>query len=158
MWEYAAIIFIIAIVGYLVLQPLLRPKGLESHSSERLAIKEETLKKSKEDVYAAIKEMDMDFGMGKISEEDYQDLKSRYKSKALHILKELDGVERGEDVDAVIEGEVRQLRRKTETESESANGKESEGQINFCPECGKRVAPKDNFCKGCGKKLREGLR
>lgn len=158
MWEYAAIIFIIAVVGYGVLHPLLRPKGLESHSSESLAMKEEALEKSKEDVYAAIKEMDMDFGMGKISEEDYQDLKSRYKSKALRILKELDGVERGEDVDAAIEGEVRQLRRKRETKPEGAHGKEPEGRINFCSECGHRVAPKDNFCKSCGNKLRESLR
>jgi hypothetical protein len=28
------------------------------------------------------------------------------------------------------------------------------GTINFCPQCGRRVAPDDRFCAGCGKQLR----
>jgi hypothetical protein len=153
MWEYAAIIFILGVAGYWILQPLLTPKGLESGSPQSRAVKDKALEKSKEDVYAAIKEMEMDFGMGKISEEDYQDLKSRYKSKALHILKELDGVEGGEDVDAAIEREVRQLRMEKEPESEKRHEKETALQLNFCPQCGKKVGPSDNFCHGCGMKF-----
>lgn len=153
MWEYAAIIFILAVVGYWILQPLLRPKGLESGSPQSRAIKEMALKKSKEDVYAAIKEMEMDFGMGKISEEDYQDLKSRYKSKALHFLKELDGVERGEDVDAAVEREIQQLRKEKESDKKRGDGKETAWQVNFCPQCGRKADPGDNFCHGCGMRL-----
>ncbi|HHS97850.1 MAG TPA: zinc ribbon domain-containing protein [Chloroflexi bacterium] len=30
----------------------------------------------------------------------------------------------------------------------------SEGPVNFCPQCGRRVGPDDRFCAGCGTPLR----
>jgi hypothetical protein len=110
--------------------------------------REKALQQRKEEVYAAIKEMDFDLEMGKISEDDYQELKSQYKAKALEILKELDTVDGGEDIDAAIERDVQRLRKKKRT-----GGKETGRQINFCPHCGEKVASKNNFCQGCGMRL-----
>jgi hypothetical protein len=28
--------------------------------------------------------------------------------------------------------------------------------VNFCPQCGRQVAPDDRFCSGCGTRLRGG--
>ena len=58
----------------------------------------------------ANKEMDFDFEMGKISEEDNQELKSEYKAKAVEILKRLDTVDGKDNINAAIEKEVQQLR------------------------------------------------
>lgn len=148
MWEYAVILLILVIVGYWIFHPLFRPKPIEGLSPQMREDREKALQQRKEDVYAAIKEMDFDFEMGKISEEDYRELKSQYKAKALEILKELDTVDGGEDIDAAIERDVHRLRKK-----KRKGGKETVRQINFCPHCGRKVAPKNNFCQGCGMKL-----
>ncbi len=148
MWEYTVILLILVIVGYWIFHPLFRPKPIEGLSPQKREDKGKALQQRKEDVYAAIKEMDFDFEMGKISEEDYRELKSQYKAKALEILKELDTVDGGEDIDAAIERDVHRLRKK-----KRKGGKETVRQINFCPHCGKKVAPKNNFCQGCGMRL-----
>jgi hypothetical protein len=148
MWEYTVILLILVVVGYWIFHPLFRPKPIEGLSPHRREDREKALRQRKEDVYAAIKEMDFDFEMGKMSEEDYLELKSQYKAKALEILKELDTVDGGEDIDAAIERDVQRLREK-----KRKGGKETVRQINFCPHCGRKVAPKNNFCQGCGMKL-----
>ncbi len=148
MWEYTVILLILVIVGYWIFHPLFRPKPIESLSPYRREDRGKALRQRKEDVYAAIKEMDFDFEMEKVSEDDYQELKSQYKAKALEILKELDTVDGGEDIDAAIERDVHRLRKK-----KRKGGKETGRQINFCPHCGRKVAPKNNFCQGCGMKL-----
>ena len=148
MWEYAVILLILVIVGYWVFHPLFRPRRIEAYSTQMREDREKALQQKKEEVYAAIKEMDFDLEMGKISEDDYQELKSQYKAKALEILKEFDNVDGGEDIDAAIERDVHRLRKK-----KRKGGKETVRQINFCPHCGKKVAPKNNFCQGCGMKL-----
>jgi rRNA maturation endonuclease Nob1 len=155
MWEYAVIFFILAVVGYLIFHPLLRPRVLAGLTPPSKEIQEKLLEKQKEDVYAAIKEMDFDFGMGKISEQDYQELRDEYKSKAVDILKELDTEDRGDDLDAAIELEVQQLRKQIGIKEEQS-ARETSEQINFCPKCGGKVDPNDNFCRGCGMKLAFG--
>jgi uncharacterized membrane protein YvbJ len=153
MFEYVIILCILVVVGYLIFQPLLRGRDTESLSSQSRDIKGKELEKKKEDVYAAIKEMDFDFGMGKISEEDYQELKSQYKAKAIEILKEADTAVKEDDTDAEIEKEVQRLRKEKAPEAKKGDKKETGVQINFCPHCGTKVAEDHKFCRGCGKSL-----
>ncbi len=153
MFEYVVILCILVVVGYLIFQPLLRQRDTESISSQSREIKGMELEKQKEDVYAAIKEMDFDFGMGKISEEDYQELRSQYKAKALEIMKEADRVDKKDDMDAAIEREVQRLREKKAPKKKKEDKKETGVQINFCPHCGTKVGQSHKFCKGCGKSL-----
>lgn len=153
MFEYVVILCILVVVGYLIFQPLLRQRDTGSLSSQSREIKGMELEKQKEDVYAAIKEMDFDFGMGKISEEDYQELRSQYKAKALEIMKEADRVDKKDDTDAAIEREVQRLREKKAPKKKKGDKKETGVQINFCPHCGTKVGQSHKFCKGCGKSL-----
>ncbi len=44
----------------------------------------------KEQTYAAIKELDFDYQMDKLSEEDYQELSEQYKQKAVAVLQQID--------------------------------------------------------------------
>lgn len=153
MFEYVVILCILVVVGYLIFQPLLRQRDTESLSSQTREIKGKELQKQKEDVYAVIKEMEFDFGMGKISEEDYQELRSQYKTKALDILKEFDAVDKRDDTDAEIEREVQRLRKKKAPKKKKGDEKETGVQINFCPHCGTKIAQDHKFCRGCGKSL-----
>jgi hypothetical protein len=44
----------------------------------------------KESAYAAIKELDFDYRMGKLSDEDYKALRTQYEQQAISLLKQLD--------------------------------------------------------------------
>ncbi len=153
MWEYGAMLGILAVTGYWVFRPLFRPESLESVSPKKRENRQESLQRRKEDVYEAIKEMDFDYGMGKISEDDYNELKSQYKAKAVEIIKDLDGVGGGDDVDKAIEREIQELRKKKPSKRKGGKEKGAGLKINFCPQCGRKVAPNDNFCQACGVKL-----
>lgn len=48
------------------------------------------LNQQKELAYAAIKELDFDYNMGKLSEEDYNELKRQYKLEAVSVLQRID--------------------------------------------------------------------
>jgi hypothetical protein len=46
----------------------------------------------KDVAYATLKDLDFDFKTGKLSEEDYQELKTRYRNEALNILEKIDNI------------------------------------------------------------------
>jgi len=92
--------------------------------------------------YAMLKELESDYQSGTLSEEDYRKLESRFKSKAVSILKELDDLQEerplSEDVEDDIEKQVSGLRQR---------------KGSFCPRCGARQTPDARFCPDCGGRL-----
>ena len=48
------------------------------------------LLQQKEVIYTAIKELDFDYHMGKLSQEDYQNLRANYQQQAVDLLKHLE--------------------------------------------------------------------
>jgi len=67
------------------------------------------------------------------------------------------------DMDRVVEAWVARARGgeknngRTETRGEHPGSADAEAApINFCPQCGRRVAADDRFCSGCGDRLRGG--
>jgi competence protein ComGC len=98
----------------------------------------------KEVVYTSIKDLDFDYRTGKLSEDDYKELKERYELEALHILKDIDDSEKGKTIAA--DTATRQVAR------ESAEPIDDKDFI-FCPKCGTKAKIGDNFCFKCGSKL-----
>jgi hypothetical protein len=99
--------------------------------------------------YTAIKDLDFDREMGKLSDADYSSMRSKLETKAVAVLRELDALKgsgtRTRDIgsgDEVIEREVQRLRR-----SAPATGAK-------CPKCGTAHAAGDAFCAKCGTTLR----
>ncbi len=91
--------------------------------------------------YSMLKELEFDFQSGILTEEDYQDLEVRYKRKAISILRNIDDLESGAEVEDEIEKQVRELRR---------------GKGRFCSQCGTEYQEDDRFCSRCGVNLSPG--
>jgi hypothetical protein len=103
----------------------------------------------------AIKDLDFDFQTGKLSEEDYRELRGRYAAKAVSVLQELDRrAGPTPELEEEIEQEVRQLRQKGEERrrKQEAGGRRGEKELS-CPRCGRAYQAGDRFCAGCGAAL-----
>ncbi len=99
------------------------------------------LHSERDTTYYMLKELEFDFQSGALTEEDYRDMEASYRKKAISILKDIDSLEKGADVDKEIEKQVLELRQ-------------SKGQ--FCPQCGAKVQEGDRFCSSCGVTLPQG--
>lgn len=120
----------------------------------------------KESLYTALKEVDFDYELGKLSKEDYEELQKKYKLEAASILKEIDDIRiraTSIDLDEEAEKEIRILRETIltndeEIEKEILNARKSnvKDKANLiCSDCGKEFESDDKFCSSCGKKLNE---
>ncbi len=54
--------------------------------------KQRELLRQKESAYTAIKELDFDYRMGKLSAEDHKALRAKYEQQAISFLKQLDAL------------------------------------------------------------------
>ncbi len=96
--------------------------------------------------YSAIKDLEFDHAMGKLSDADYKTLRVKYETKAVAILQELDSMNESRKVSGdAIEREVGEIRRA------AANGSMK------CPRCGTAHMAGDVFCAKCGTSLK-GIR
>jgi len=93
----------------------------------------------KESIYSAIKEIEFDYQMGKLSEEDFKALRQQYKEEAVNLLKKID-----------------QLQSKPGKASGQKKGTpKAQTSPNYCWVCGTAVTESDKFCANCGTKIRE---
>ncbi len=74
----------------------------------------ETLTAEKEEVYGSLKDIEMEYRMGKLSREDYVELHAAYRRKALGLLRAIDQRSPAA-LDARIEEEVAAYRRRLTT-------------------------------------------
>ncbi len=132
-----AIIFLLltAAVSYFVAAPILQSRRqlLKLDSNH----KANDLLERKEAIYAAIKDIEFDYQMGKLSEEDFQALRQQYKDEAVGLLKKID-----------------QIQHKADKSKNASAGKKSEqASPKFCWSCGAAVTRGDKFCANCGSAL-----
>jgi hypothetical protein len=86
---YVAGLLLVATVAWLVASPLLG--GARTEAAPPAAdVERYRLEKEKELAYAAIKEAEFDFQMGKLSEADYHLLREKYEGRALAALAALE--------------------------------------------------------------------
>jgi len=103
------------------------------------------LQEEKESAYNALKEAEFDYETGKLSDEDYEAIKKKYRAKAVEALEKLEKYQgKSGSSAAATSGTV----------PESIEGGLSpEGKANFCTACGNKLAEGAKFCPGCGQKL-----
>ena len=120
-------------------------------------------------VINSLQELDFDYKLGKIPEEDYPAQRASLLQTGADILRKIDTIApepaSAQDVDARIEKAIAARRAdasvaKPEVSDDdivsmvSARRKgRREKSSGFCPKCGKPVMVSDRFCPSCGKSL-----
>ncbi len=122
-----------------IIYPLFRQRLPQEGLAEDEKLQE--LRSKRDTTYSMLKEMEFDLQSGILTEEDYRDLEARYKRKAISILRGIDDLKAGTNMEDEIEKRVLELRR-------------SKGR--FCPQCGTRYQEGARFCSRCGTSLGQG--
>lgn len=102
-WITMALISLAAVA--FIIYPLLKGENSiaeETRVDDRLG----DIALGKESVYASLKEVEFDYQTGKLSRQDYQELRSDLESMALSLLKKADRVKEGKDRSRTIEEEI----------------------------------------------------
>ena len=87
--EFAIAAFALAlVVGFVVGRPLLRGPDVDRREDERRA----GLEAAKEAKYREIRDAELDFRMGKLTEADYRTTDRELRAQAIEILRELDAL------------------------------------------------------------------
>ena len=146
-----------ALVGY----PLLRPRRGEEGFLSTNHRGTEDLLAQRDAAYAAIKELEFEFHLGNLSQQDYDDLRARYRQRAADILRRLDAAE--QEAAAASEksdvggpsrdgGGAEEIERAVALLRQKLDG----NAPLICPACHNRVQPDDRFCGRCGAPLPGG--
>ncbi|UCZ52499.1 hypothetical protein LGQ02_16905 [Bacillus shivajii] len=80
---YITSLLIVALCGYLIIMPFLQKK----QRWQTTDIKDDLYELSKEQIFATLNELEMEYNMGKLPAEDYKHMKSQYEKLAAQKLK-----------------------------------------------------------------------
>lgn len=120
-------------------------------------------------VINSLQELDFDYKLGKIPEEDYPGQRATLLQKGADILRQIDSLAPQptsvQDADARIEQAIAVRRADASGVRAEPSDEDLEAMImarrtarkekssGFCPKCGKPVLVSDRFCPSCGKSL-----
>lgn len=142
-----------AVAAWRVLGPLVDPASVERMTAPTEPSRVRDLQREKASVLKAIKEVEMDFHMRKISEADYEEMTQRYRRRAMRLIGEL---EAGDDLRALIEHELRNRLADGEKNGAPEAGDQAAaapGPHRRCSACQAVNDADAEFCKKCGHKL-----
>ena len=167
--ELAAILFILAIlvlVAIYLYAPFMerRARRVTEEEHELSALMAE-----RDRVINSLQELDFDYKLGKIPQEDYPTQRAGLLQKGADILRRIDSMAPQnasvQDADQRIERAIAARRADAPVAMQEIGDDELEAMIAarrkgrrensscFCPKCGKPVMVSDRFCPSCGKPL-----
>jgi len=139
---------------YFVLRPILHPELPESGKEDVGGLEEgedpEDDLSPRAVALRALKEIEFDRATGKLSDADYDVLKTRYTSEALAALRAETG-ERGAGSGSFRERPA--PRSPLPAPSCPTHGPRPESDAQFCSDCGRRLATAPGYCARCGTAL-----
>jgi len=110
---FAALVVIGGVI--FVLQPLLSRKKYRFEPEDAFGLGDvqqlNYLNAKKVTILENIKELDFDFEMGKLSDEDYSTLRNDYLKDAQNVVSAIEKLKIREEIEELIESEVRDRRR-----------------------------------------------
>ena len=148
------VVLFILLIGscYWIMQPLLQREVRQNGFSPKPEDVLKELKNKKDGAYAAIRELEFDLSMGKLTEEDFQILKRQYTLEAVAYMKEMDKLE--------LSPATFSKRVNTAPEEENElealairNRKPAKRKHIYCTSCGAKAAVESRFCSACGSNL-----
>ena len=150
MIEFFVVVMAFTAIG-VVAWPLVRKKG----DGKEPALVEDTelgeLLAQKDAALLAISELEADYEMRNLSQDDYVELRKKYEEQAMALLKSVDElrskrvIDAANDIDEEIEVLVTRMR--------GARDGRKIVSGNTCPKCEAPVLPDAAFCSGCGTAL-----
>ncbi len=168
---------LLILVAFFVAQPLLNRQRAAIRPSADTRQRTASLRAERAQVIQSLQELDFDYSLGKMPDEDYPGQRNSLLMQGVEVLQKLDALhpqpsaQNGKDQ---IE-EALAARRKTLSESpaeafvreqneelealiaarrRARNGSAPrEKSIGFCPKCGKSIQKSDRFCPKCGTEL-----
>lgn len=149
---------VLILVGVFLYAPFLKGYGRRVTQEEHEL---SALLAERDRVLSSLQELDFDFKLGKIPEEEYPVQRASLLQKGADILRKMD------DVTAKVETQRAELKTAKKSAGKkkisdnaleamiSARHRERKNKFDgFCPECGKPVVATDRFCPSCGKALK----
>jgi hypothetical protein len=167
--ELTAIFFSLAVlilVGMYLYAPFMerRARRVTEEEHELSALMAE-----RDRVINSLQELDFDFKLGKIPEDDYPVQRAGLLQKGADILRKIDSLApqtaSAQDTEARLERAIAARRADASTAKPEVSDDDVESMISsrrkgrtnksagFCPRCGKPVMVTDRFCPSCGKSL-----
>jgi zinc-ribbon domain len=169
--DLSAILLLIALllgVGLYLAAPLIFDSRRRNRNEESSEIS--SLMAERDRVINSLQELDFDFRLGKIPDEDYPTQRAELLQKGADILRKLDALQpqpiSDEEVEARVERAAAARRADAAVKTEPPSDDEIESMLatrrkgrkgrsaGFCPKCGKAVLVTDQFCASCGKALK----
>jgi len=169
--DLSAILLLIALllgVGLYLAAPLV-------FDAPRRKVKEESsevssLMAERDRVINSLQELDFDFKLGKIPEDDYPSQRAELVQRGADVLRKLDALQpqpiSDDEIEKRIERAAAARRADASIQKEPISDDEIESMLakrrkerksksaGFCPKCGKAVLVSDQFCPSCGKALK----
>ncbi|NIM50927.1 MAG: hypothetical protein GTN78_24325 [Gemmatimonadales bacterium] len=145
-----------------VAYPFFRTPALPPAGPRAAVTRRSRVLKEKDAVYAAIKDLDFEYQTGKLSEEDYLELRRGYRARALTLLRELDEVQDEPAVTDVADGSQGSVDQPRCPKCAHVNPRMSHfcelcgialGAGPACANCRAVYGPSDQFCGVCGSPL-----
>lgn len=137
-----------AAAAFFILLPLFRvsESGLDIELMAETEI--DRLMDRKTAIYRNLKDLSLEYAMGRLSDNDYRQLEEGYKEDAAAILFKLEQLESSAGVE---QGEA----PKVVSKSKAPDGTKPEATSGRCPSCGSDIIPGKRFCADCGHQLAE---
>jgi hypothetical protein len=136
-----------------MIDPLARPEVADKGAGGQGRGFMRELEREKQLVLKAIKEIEFDYQMRKISERDYRDMVERYRNRAMRLISELDA---GGDYRGLIEKELKlrlELPVTDAAPAAAAAAASAPAARPKCATCQTENDPDAKFCKSCGGKI-----
>jgi hypothetical protein len=111
------------------------------------------LEREKQSLLKALKELEFDHEMGKVSDPDFREIGGQYRARAMRVLRQLD--EAGADYGTLVERELkaRLAAGQKDSQKEAAPKPRPQPERNQCADCGTDNDVDAVFCKKCGKRF-----
>jgi zinc ribbon protein len=137
---YAAALLIVAGVALYVAAPLFGGSGAGAEAED---LELERLTHERSLAVQALKELDFDRQMSKLSERDYAALRAPLEARALAAMSEIERVRLAHAADA-------ERRPAPPPAPHAVPAARTAGKVRYCPQCGRRLRTDANFCIECG--------
>ena len=102
----------------------------------------------------SLRDIEFDHETGKLSDEDYERLKKKHEHRAVRVMRQLDELRGGVDLDEMIDSALEE-RLAEKARPDESQERDVQAEKLACPECGEQLEPEDRFCSHCGLKLDE---